>query len=78
MACSVDGMDMCTISLSIVSPSLMVETMETLIHIAKGGNGGRFFLACINYSLFKIAIEDVKNLFYFYSRSQLLWNVSYL
>jgi hypothetical protein len=41
MACSVDGTDMSTISLLIVFSSLMVETMETLIHVAKGGNGGR-------------------------------------
>jgi len=26
-----------------VFPSLMVETMETLIHVVKVGNGGRLF-----------------------------------
>jgi hypothetical protein len=36
-------MDMCIVSLLIISPFLIADAMETLIHIAKGGNGARSF-----------------------------------
>ncbi len=44
MVSNLGGMDMiCTMFLSIVSPSLRAITMEALIHVAKGGNGARSF-----------------------------------
>jgi hypothetical protein len=43
MVSNVGGMDICIMSLSIVSPSLKAIVMETLIHVAKGGNEARPF-----------------------------------
>jgi len=43
MASNVGSMDICIMSLSIVSSSLKATIMQALFHVAKGGNGARSF-----------------------------------
>jgi hypothetical protein len=64
MASNVGGMDLiCTMFLSIVSPSLKATIVEAFIHVAKGGNGARSFGNTI--FLARDNLEVARNFFYF-------------